>query len=185
MDTYSHAKDNISLSVFTDGVKLKTIGYLIRKNDRGEREILLGHHKKQGKLNGFGGKVGDKPEHKDETIEEALAREAKEELGVRIISPQKRAEILFIFCDETGSEQQVLCHIYFISAWDGEIRASEELRNPTWFRESEMPWSDMWPNDRLWLEPLLKRTEFLTAEYRFDPKNGLIASESVIEWKEV
>ena len=169
-------------SPFFDEYKRITLCFLTRKNSEGVYEYLLGMHHKQQKWNGFGGKVGDKPEFKDETIEESLVREGLEEFGIRVLNPTKRAEMLFVFFDEKGKEQKVLCHLFFADTWEGEIKASSEMLTPTWFSLEKMPWSEMWPNDRIWLEEILKREGFLKAEFRFDDRNSLIASSKKMIW---
>lgn len=167
----------------SDQYKVKTLCYLRRKNIKGEYEYLLGKHHKQNKWNGFGGKVGDKPEFKEETIEESLQREGLEEFGINVINPTKKGLILFIFIDENNNENKVLCHLFFCEKWKGNVKESKEMLTPTWFTLKEFPWIDMWPNDRVWLEEVLKKDKFLKAVFKFDPEKGLIASESVMVWK--
>ena len=173
-------KDGIS----SDQVKVKTLCYLRRINTRGQTEYLLAKHYKQHKWNGFGGKVGDKPEFKDETVDEGLIREGREELGITVINPIKRALILFIFYDEEGNENRVLVHVFFADKYEGEIKPSKEMKTPTWFTFESMPWDEMWPNDRLWLEKLLTNDKFLEAEFRFDSKKGLIVDKVKMVWRE-
>ncbi|GAB4158115.1 MAG: hypothetical protein Fur003_1860 [Candidatus Dojkabacteria bacterium] len=178
------------LSVFykdgipSDEYKVKTLCYLRRTNPQGQTEYLLGKHYKQDKWNGFGGKVGDKPEFKDETIEQSIEREGLEEFGIRVINPQKRGIILFVFKDDQGKENKVLCHLFFADKFEGEITQSTEMLSPTWFTADSMPWDEMWPNDRIWLEEVFKRDQFLEAEFKFDPTKGLIASETKMNWKD-
>lgn len=177
------------LSVFyKDGIpsneyKVKTLCYVRRTNPQGQAEYLLGKHYKQEKWNGFGGKVGDKPEFKDETIEESLEREGLE-VGIKVLNPQKRGIILFVFYDEQGQANKVLCHVFFADNFEGEVTASSEMLDPTWFTVENIPWHEMWPNDRIWLEEVFKRDQFLEAEFKFDPTKGLLASEAKMIWKD-
>jgi len=177
------------LSVFykdgtpSDEYKIKTLCYLRRTNSQGHSEYLLGKHYKQKKWNGFGGKVGDKPEFQGETIEQSLEREGFEEFGIQVVNPQKRGIILFVFYDEQGKENKVLCYVFFADNYKGKVKASNEMTNPTWFSLDKMPWDEMWPNDRIWLEEMLNREDFLEAEFKFDPQKGLIASETKMTWK--
>ena len=67
----------------------------------------------------------------------------------------------------------------FADKYEGEITPSKEMKTPTWFTLENMPWDEMWPNDRLWLEKLLTSDKFLEAEFRFDPKKGLIANNAI------
>jgi 8-oxo-dGTP pyrophosphatase MutT (NUDIX family) len=169
--------------LYDDQYKIETLCYLRRLNANGNYEYLLGKHYKQGKWNGFGGKVGDKAEFRNETVEASLKREGKEEFGIQVIAPQKRGVLLFTFYDENWKENKVLCHLFFADSWAGEVRASNEMLTPTWFDFKHIPWDEMWPNDRMWFEEVLKRDEFLNAEFKFDPMKGLIASETKMKWK--
>lgn len=179
-----------NLSVFyKDGLptkkyKVKTLCYLTRTNSKGEKEYLLGKHYKQHMWNGFGGKVGDNPKYKNETIEESLVREGLEELGIKIKNPQKRGLILFTFYDEKGEKNNILCHLFFTDEYEGKITASKELLTPKWFTLEKMPWNEMWPNDKIWLNEVLKRDQFLEAEFIFDPEKGLTADNIRMEWKD-
>lgn len=171
--------------VRSDEYQITTLCYLKRENPQGETEYLLAKHYRQGKWNGFGGKVGDKPEFRDETIEESLQREGLEEFGIKVIIPEKRGVILFRFFDEQGDEIKIQTHLFFADQFEGEVTASTEMLTPTWFTAENMPWGEMWPNDRIWLEQVIKREQFLEAEFSFDPGMNVISSESVIEWKDL
>lgn len=170
--------------ISSNNYRTTTLCYLRRTNPQGETEYLLGKHYKQGKWNGFGGKVGDKPEFKDESIEESLVREGLEEFGVTVLNPEKRGIILFIFYDDLGQENRVRCHVFFADEFEGEITASTEMLEPTWFTAENMPWDEMWPNDKIWLEDVFISKQFLEAEFKFDPNKGLIASETQMIWKD-
>ena len=158
-----------------------TLGYLIRKSKEGKTQILLGEHYKQKKLNGFGGKVGDKEEFKNETIEQGLKREAQEEFKITPMNIEKRAVVLFDFIEKNKHILNT-CHVYFINEWQGEISETIPMHNPTWFDINNMPWEKMWPNDRVWLEQLLTHKGFLDVEYKFETDEGT-AKEVRKEWK--
>ena len=147
------------LTVFQDGYEIKTIVFLLRTNDKGKREVLLAKHRKQGKWNGFGGKVGDDEKWKNETIEEGAVREGQEELAITVSKLQKRAIIDFLFYH--GEEfNKVQGHVFFASNWKGEIKGVG-MDTPTWFEVERIPWDEMWANDRAWLEPILSSDKFL------------------------
>ncbi len=68
----------------------------------------------EGKWNGVGGKVGDKEEHKNETVEESAVREIKEELEVVAKDLEKVADIFFKFPHKPEWNQH--CHVFFLTS---------------------------------------------------------------------
>lgn len=137
----------------------------------GER-ILLGMKKRgfgQGRWNGFGGKVAA-----GETIEEAARRELEEEAGIRANGLQRRGIILFKF-KESGLEgnPEMEVHIFSVSEFEGEIAESDEMR-PQWFLHKDIPFENMWPDDKYWL-PLFLVGKHFKGEFRFDDINEIIS----------
>jgi 8-oxo-dGTP pyrophosphatase MutT (NUDIX family) len=128
-----------------------TLLFLVRKDERGEMtDICLAMKKRRfgaGKWNGVGGKVEG-----EESLEEALAREVKEEIGVRALAPVKMAEIAFAFPHEPTWDQHM--HVYVADEWEGEPTESEEMR-PLWFPIKDIPFHAMWPDDKFWLPHVL------------------------------
>ncbi|MFO0718686.1 MAG: 8-oxo-dGTP diphosphatase [Candidatus Paceibacterota bacterium] len=126
-------------------------------------EVLLAM-KKRGfgvdKWNGPGGKIQE-----GETIEEATVREIKEEIDVDIDKKdlQKVAEINFYFPDKEGWD--MLVHVFFVESWKGEPTESEEMR-PQWFPISEIPYDEMWLDDKYWLMDAIKGKK-LKAKFYF------------------
>ena len=171
------------LKVFTDGHEPKTICYLIRKNKSGQNEILLAKHRKQGKRNGVGGKVGDKEAWKDETIEEGAIREVREELGVEVKDMVERGIVNFIF-EMNGKLEKVCGHIFFITKWEGEPQGIE-VDDPQWFSIDSIPWEELWENDKEWLHPLLDNEfGFLEAEYDFGrTSDEKVAAVNYFKWR--
>ncbi|MBM3129641.1 MAG: NUDIX domain-containing protein [Chloroflexi bacterium] len=93
-----------------------TLVFLTRDN-----QILLGLKKRgfaQGKLNGFGGKIEN-----GETIEDAAARELREECGVEVdlndLAPVARLEFFF----PAKPEWDQIVHAFLARRWRGEPRA--------------------------------------------------------------
>jgi len=120
---------------------------------RRDGEILLAMKKVRfgaGKWNGAGGKV-----ELGETYEQAATRECQEEIGVTPHALQKVGELHFYGLPDV----EHYCHIYVTTEWDGTPRESEEMR-PQWFKLGDIPYGDMWPDDKFWLPKLLNGTRF-------------------------
>jgi len=148
--------------------RLGTLCLLTRVNEFGEKEYLLGMHTKQQLWNGVGGKVGDKKEFENESIEDGIRREAKEELGVDLINFTKKGIANFTSHKE-GVTERVEIHIFLCDLWEGEIQSNGELTDLTWFTENQIPWDQMWESDRPWLERVMqdREGEFLTIKVEF------------------
>lgn len=152
-------------------MKLATLCFLLRDD-----EICLALKKVRfgaGKYNGFGGKVGDKPEFEDETIEEALVREGKEELDITIKDYKKAGEIAFVFPDK--AEWGQIVHVFICKGWEGEAKESEEMR-PEWFKLTEIPYEKMWDDDKYWLPKVLDG-DFVRAKFKFNNEGEVISHE--------
>ncbi len=124
-----------------------TIVFLLRDD-----EILLGMKLRgvgAGYWNGPGGKVDP-----GESIEQAMVRECQEEISVTPTTYRKVAYHDFVLQNETASWHQ-WTHAYIATEWQGEPTASDELV-PRWFHLSDIPYSQMWPDDILWLPQVLE-----------------------------
>lgn len=123
--------------------------------------VLLAMKKKRfgiGKFNGLGGKIED-----GETIEQAAIREGQEEAGITLINPVRVGRILFKFQD---GEQDHLVHFLRAEQFSGTPEETDEMR-PEWFHENEIPYNNMWADDRYWL-PLLLAGKKFTGNFIFD-----------------
>src|SRR5258708_25626340 len=87
-------------------------------------KVLLGLRKQTewglGKnlIAGIGGKVGDRPEIENETNDEALVREAQEEIAVTPESFRVVGQVTFLFPNKPKWNQRV--DVYIIDQWAGE-----------------------------------------------------------------
>lgn len=136
-------------------------------------QILLAMKKRgfgAGRFNGVGGKL-----ETDESIEQALIREAQEEINVTPIKFNKVADITF---DEYYKNEQTLMrvHVFTSDEWEGQPTESEEMV-PQWFNVDNVPYSDMWPDDPYWLPQVLNGSK-VTAHFKLD-KNDVILEHNV------
>lgn len=129
--------------------------------------VLLGMKKRgfgKGKWNGFGGKVKAR-----ESIEEAMKRELKEEVGIIPCSFERKALFEFHFKD---NPEYLEVHVFHIQAFEGEPQETEEMK-PQWFSVSEIPFDQMWPDDKYWL-PLFLEGKTLHGRFSFKDEDTLL-----------
>ena len=138
-----------------DHMKVATLGYLIK-----EDQVLLTKKKRgfgKGLYNGFGGKV-----EKGESFEQALIREAYEEIGVIPTEYTNVGKIIFFDNEEIG----FFVKVYLITKWKGVPKESEEV-NPVWFTVDKIPYNQMWGDDKYWLPKVLEGKK-IKAEFWFE-----------------
>jgi|AntAceMinimDraft_9_1070365.scaffolds.fasta_scaffold147340_1 8-oxo-dGTP pyrophosphatase MutT (NUDIX family) len=144
---------------------------LIKEN---EGQILLAMKKRgfgKGRWNGVGGKPDS--EKGDKNVLDSAKRESEEEIGVKIQNPEKVAVVDFLFPEvpkEKEFDQQT--HIFLIRKWEGEPRESEEMR-PKWFSVEDIPFNQMWSDDRHWLPHILAGKK-LKGKFIFDGKDKVV-----------
>ncbi|MFH0956206.1 MAG: 8-oxo-dGTP diphosphatase [Candidatus Falkowbacteria bacterium] len=142
---------------------IKNLCYII--NDKSE--VLLQYKRRGfgvGKWNGPGGKV-----EPDETMEQAVIREIKEETGLDVKNLKKTAELEFVFINKDEWNQAV--HVYITKDFSGEVSASDE-GELKWFKIDEIPYDKMWDDDPYWL-PKILAGEFMKMRFYFDHKGNL------------
>jgi len=137
-----------------------------------DEQILLAQKKRsfgEGKFNGVGGKV-----EVGETIEEAMIRETKEEIGIVPIDYTQRATIYF---DEyvKGEQMQVVMNLFVAKDFEGQLQESDEMR-PEWFALDNIPFEKMFPDDKLWMPILLEGKNF-EGYFKFDENFNLLSYE--------
>lgn len=112
----------------------------------------------KGKWNGPGGKVEG-----GESIREAAVRECLEESGLELQPSdlQWKGVVEFIYHGNPAWNNR--CHIYVTEQYKNDIQETEEMR-PQWWPIKDIPYDDMWADDKIWLPELLNG---MTVGYRF------------------
>jgi mutator protein MutT len=138
---------------------------LLRRGD----EILLAMKKRgfgSDRYNGVGGKI-----EKGETIEQALVRECREEIGVIPMNYWKVAEHNFL--QDQGKEPwHMYVHVFLCDEWEREPVETEEMA-PEWFKIQDIPYSNMWEDDEFWLPQVLAGNK-VYGEFTFDEDDKLL-----------
>lgn len=117
-----------------------------------DRQILLGL-KKRGfgvnKWNGFGGKV-----EPNESVVDAAVRELGEEccLSVKAEDLKNVGHLEFTF---EGEPIMMDVRVFTTNIYEGTPKETEEMA-PKWYSYDEIPYDNMWPDDRYWLPYMLK-----------------------------
>lgn len=130
-------------------------------------QILLGMKKKgfgAGRWNGFGGKVED-----GEEVHEAAKRELKEEAGIDVGNIRRVGVLDFSW---VGRPDILEVHIFRGDSFKGEPKESEEM-GPRWFHVDEIPYNQMWPDDKHWL-PLFLSGKSFRGKFIFDNSDNIL-----------
>ena len=150
-------------------MKKLTLLFLVRDN-----QILLAMKKRgfgKGRWNGVGGKL-----EANESLREAVIRECKEEINVTPYEFEKMAEIEFDQ-QHLGVKETLNVYAYVATSWDGIPVETEEMA-PKWFQISEIPYEDMWADDKFWL-PLVLDGKKLRCKFVLDEDDDIIDKEII------
>jgi len=132
------------------------------------REILLGMKKRGfgcGKWNGFGGKL-----EPGETIERCALRELEEESGL-IADASSLRRMGFLVFKLIDSQKIMRVHVYESWLFKGSEVESDEMR-PQWFGEEDLPFDEMWQDDKHWL-PLLLQGHTFVGRFEYEDEDTL------------
>ena len=138
-----------------------TLGFVVKDN-----KILLGLKKRGfgvGKWAGFGGKLNE-----SESIAKGMKREFKEEVGLDINQMTKVGIVEFIFL---VSNEHFFVHIFNITNYSGTIGESGEMK-PKWFKIDNIPFTEMWPDNQLWMSYFLSGQKFV-GNFTYDRTNQI------------
>lgn len=148
--------------------RLMTICFLVRTAEDGTKLVCLAEKRRgfrQGKINGYGGKVEE-----GETIEACAIRETTDESSVTPMQIRKVAEVRY---HDPGLTHE--CHVFICDQWEGEPKHTEEMVSPTWYRPDEIPFERMDQADPLWILPVL-RGERIRANFFYDENDRMFNS---------
>ena len=106
----------------------------------------------------------------EETKTEAAIRETKEETGITVSNLEERGVLRFQFKDGL----RMLGYVFFTSEWEGELIDECEETKPFWTNISELDYSAMWEDDRMWLPMALEGKKF-SGYFIFDDKTMIDA----------
>lgn len=111
-----------------------------------------------GKINGPGGKMDP-----GETSLQCAVRETQEELGVTALDPVKHGELWFQFVDGLA----LYVDVFRATRWQGEpVETPEAI--PLWTSLEELPFDQMWADDRHWLAEVLVEKKNFIGRFVFD-----------------
>lgn len=133
-----------------------------------DKRILLGMKKRgfgAGRWNGFGGKL-----EAGESVVEAAKREMLQESGVTIDEMEQVGKLEFEFEKKPGDIIEV--NVFKITKWHGEPVEGEEMK-PQWWNIDEIPFKEMWPDDRYWM-PLFLLNKKFTGKFLFGPNDSVL-----------
>ena len=145
-----------------------TLCYVIKSG-----KVLLIKKKKGlgiGMWNGPGGKVAG-----SETLQDCAKRELYEEVNIVPEAPWQVGELLFYF--DGRPEWRV--HVFVADEYDGIERETDEAV-PKWFRLDRIPYSEMWPDDAIWM-PLMLAGKKFRGTFFFDSEHKELISHEIID----
>lgn len=140
-------------------MKLTTFCYI----EKDDKYLMLHRVKKENDLNhdkwvGVGGKF-----EPDETPEECMLREVREETGLTLTKYQFRAILTFL-SDEWETEY---IHLYTASEFTGTLLECDE-GNLEWIPKSEIDKLKLWEGDKIFFKLLRETEDFFSLKLRYE-----------------
>ena len=148
----------------TQPLRQATLCFLVK-----DEKVLLAMKKigfAAGKWNGAGGK----PKEGDKNIKATAKRETFEETQVIPRKLKKVAILNFFFPNRNDWNQQVI--VFLTHDWLGEPNETEEMA-PKWFNINEIPYGQMWEDDKLWL-PKVLNGNIVEGDFLFDENQKML-----------
>lgn len=103
-----------------------------------------------------------------------MIRETQEEIKV---VPTKYEKVGIIEFDEyyKGNKEKVVFYLYMVYEWNGIPCETDEM-DPKWFDINNIPYDEMFPDDKYWL-PLILDGNKIKAYFDFDEKWNLLSKK--------
>lgn len=146
--------------------------------EKDAKYLMLHRVKKENDINkdkwiGIGGKLKS-----NETIEECVLREVREETGLILKNYKYRAEILF--CPNTEIEETM--HLFTATEFDGKVIENCDEGVLEWIDKEKVYNLPSWEGDKIFLEKIKTDCPFfkLTLEY-----DGDVLTKAVLDGKEI
>lgn len=124
------------------------------------KQVLLIHKKTglgAGLINAPGGRIKE-----NETPEQAVVREAHEEVGIRV----KNLSYSGVLCFQFTNGHSIRGYVFQTETWIGEPFETTEAA-PFWCDENSIPYNKMWADDMLWI-PQLLAGRYFSGRFVFD-----------------
>ena len=136
----------------------KTVLAYIKKDGK---YLMLFRNKKKADINkgkwiGIGGHL-----EKDESKEQALVREIKEETGLDVLHYTYRGELLFV-----NNDFQEIMYLYLVDEVSGDLIECDE-GELAWIKENDLISLNMWEGDYKFLPLLINTDKFIRLELRY------------------
>lgn len=140
-------------------MRLSTLCYI----ENGDKYLMLHRVKKEKDVNkdkwiGVGGGF-----EKDETPEECLLREVREETGLELLEYRFRGIVTFL-SDQCDTEYM---HLYTATKYSGEMKNCDE-GNLEWVPKSEINNLNIWEGDKVFFELLKNDAPVFSLKLRYE-----------------
>lgn len=150
-------------------MQLTTLCYI----EKDDSYLMLHRIKKEHDVNkdkwiGIGGKF-----EKDETPEECLLREAKEETGLTLTSFRLRGIVTFL-CDHWETEYMFL---YTADGYEGEMTSCSE-GELEWVSKKELDRLNLWEGDKIFFKLLEEERPFFSLKVKYE---GEVLTEAALD----
>lgn len=150
-------------------MQLTTLCYI----EKDDSYLMLHRIKKEHDVNkdkwiGIGGKF-----EKDETPEECLLREAKEETGLTLTSFRLRGIVTFL-CDHWETEYMFL---YTADGYEGEMTSCSE-GELEWVSKKELDRLNLWEGDKIFFRLLEENRPFFSLKVKYE---GEVLTEAALD----
>jgi len=117
-----------------------------------------------GCIRGFGGSI-----EPPETPAMCAARETHEESEAEVtpVNMTKSAELICHNVYKNGRPWIAFVNVFFTNKWVNDFTSTWEMRSPTWYRITNLPYDRLMPGDRIWL-PILTASIIAGRKYRIE-----------------